>query len=104
MLNPSHMFDSIFITVKLMFTDFSLAIQCYCGPLTPYQYRLQGPGKWEGAREAIMTSWERALFPYRNDNKIQTIRKPSRSIFTVGLSVVILAIAFYKLLVAFGKL
>ena len=35
----------------------------FFGPCTPYQYRLEGPGSWPKAREAIMTQDERILFP-----------------------------------------
>lgn len=46
---------------SLLWSDPSLALACYFGPCTPYQYRLTGPGKWDGAREAIMTQWNRTL-------------------------------------------
>ena len=42
-----------------MKTDPKLALTCYFGPCTPYQFRLQGPGTWDGAREAIMTQMDR---------------------------------------------
>uniref|UniRef100_A0A673W6J2 Flavin-containing monooxygenase n=1 Tax=Salmo trutta TaxID=8032 RepID=A0A673W6J2_SALTR len=29
------------------------------GPCAPYQYRLRGPGQWDGARQAILTTWDR---------------------------------------------
>ncbi|TMS20295.1 Dimethylaniline monooxygenase [N-oxide-forming] 5 [Larimichthys crocea] len=35
------------------------------GPCTPYQYRLTGPGQWAGARQAILTQWERVTQPFR---------------------------------------
>ncbi|KAL4232850.1 Cyclopentanone 1 [Mactra antiquata] len=51
-------------SLKTMFlTDPKLAIKCVFGPCTPYQFRLQGPGKWKGAREAILTQWERTYKP-----------------------------------------
>ncbi|KAM3839145.1 flavin-containing monooxygenase 5-like isoform 1-T2 [Vipera latastei] len=46
-------------------TDPKLALELFWGPCTPYQYRLQGPGKWEGARKAILTQHERILKPLR---------------------------------------
>uniref|UniRef100_A0A671V4Q2 Flavin-containing monooxygenase n=1 Tax=Sparus aurata TaxID=8175 RepID=A0A671V4Q2_SPAAU len=49
----------------LFLTDPRLALQLLTGPCTPYQYRLTGPGKWAGAREAILTQWERVLQPFR---------------------------------------
>lgn len=45
------------------FTDFPLWVKLMFGPSLPYQYRLQGPGKWEGARHAIMTAQERIDYP-----------------------------------------
>ncbi|KAL4237753.1 Cyclopentanone 1 [Mactra antiquata] len=47
----------------LLLTDPKLAMECLFGPCTPYQYRLQGPGKWKGARESILTQWERTYKP-----------------------------------------
>ncbi|XP_004646113.1 dimethylaniline monooxygenase [N-oxide-forming] 5-like [Octodon degus] len=49
----------------LFFSDPKLAIEVFFGPCTPYQYRLQGPGKWDGARKAIMTQRERIIKPLR---------------------------------------
>lgn len=48
---------------KYFFTDFSLFLKLVFGPSVPYQYRLEGPHQWEGAREAIMTCNERLHFP-----------------------------------------
>ena len=45
--------------IKLFFTDPGLALRCFFGPCFPYQYRLMGPGKWDGAKEAINTTWDR---------------------------------------------
>jgi len=38
---------------KLLFSDPTLALRCFFGPCTPAQYRLMGPGAWEGAKKAI---------------------------------------------------
>lgn len=46
---------------SMMWSDPMLAMTCFFGPCTPYQYRLNGPGKWDGARQAIMTQWCRTL-------------------------------------------
>ncbi|XP_060088582.1 flavin-containing monooxygenase 3-like [Heteronotia binoei] len=45
----------------LFLTDPKLAVQVYFGPCSPYQFRLTGPGKWDGARNAILTQWDRTL-------------------------------------------
>ncbi|XP_038047313.1 flavin-containing monooxygenase 5-like [Patiria miniata] len=49
--------------LKLFFTDPVLTLRCLFGPHVPYQYRLEGPGKNDGARKAINTVWERVLKP-----------------------------------------
>ncbi|XP_032854584.2 dimethylaniline monooxygenase [N-oxide-forming] 4-like isoform X2 [Tyto alba] len=51
--------------LKLFLTDPRLALAIFFGPCTPYQYRLVGRGKWSGAREAILTQWQRTLKPLR---------------------------------------
>lgn len=45
----------------MLLTDPRLALSIFFGPCTPYHFRLTGPGKWEGARNAILTQWDRAL-------------------------------------------
>ncbi|KAM4629450.1 flavin-containing monooxygenase 5-like [Polymixia lowei] len=49
--------------LRLLLTDPRLAMSVMLGPCTPYQYRLRGPGKWAGARQAILTQWERVAQP-----------------------------------------
>ncbi|XP_042533291.1 flavin-containing monooxygenase 5-like [Dipodomys spectabilis] len=49
----------------LFLSDPKLAVEVFFGPCTPYQYRLQGPGKWAGARRAILTQRERIIKPLR---------------------------------------
>nr|UZZ64699.1 tAncFMO1-3 [synthetic construct] len=51
--------------LSLFLTDPKLALEVFFGPCTPYQYRLTGPGKWDGARNAILTQWDRILKPTR---------------------------------------
>lgn len=48
---------------RLLLTDPRLGLNLLFGPCTPYQYRLRGPGKWVGARQAIFTQWERVAQP-----------------------------------------
>ncbi|KAG8196635.1 hypothetical protein JTE90_006545 [Oedothorax gibbosus] len=55
--------------LKLLFTDFPLFWKLVFGPSVSYQYRLQGPHKWDGAREAIMTVDERLHFPLHRGKK-----------------------------------
>uniref|UniRef100_A0A3P8PNE1 Flavin-containing monooxygenase n=1 Tax=Astatotilapia calliptera TaxID=8154 RepID=A0A3P8PNE1_ASTCA len=46
----------------------------FLGPCTPYQYRLTGPGKWAGARQAILTQWDRVFQPFKT--RVVTEPKP----------------------------
>ncbi|MEQ2197469.1 hypothetical protein XENOCAPTIV_029960, partial [Xenoophorus captivus] len=48
---------------RLLLTDPRLGLNLLLGPCTPYQYRLRGPGKWAGARQAIFTQWDRVAQP-----------------------------------------
>ncbi|KAL3856594.1 hypothetical protein ACJMK2_011329 [Sinanodonta woodiana] len=50
---------------KLFFEDPKLAIRCIFGPCVPAQYRLMGPGSWNGAKSTIKGSVQRCLFPTR---------------------------------------
>ncbi|TNN45774.1 Dimethylaniline monooxygenase [N-oxide-forming] 5 [Liparis tanakae] len=52
----------------LFFTDYSLFQRVLWGPVTAYQYRLKGPGKWEGARRAILTQ----LNPVKDEKGLET--------------------------------
>ncbi|XP_078515357.1 dimethylaniline monooxygenase [N-oxide-forming] 2-like [Lissotriton helveticus] len=57
----------------LFFTDPWLALELFFGSCTPFQYRLFGPGKWPGARHAILTQWDRIVSATKNrDVKVQT--------------------------------
>ncbi|XP_038855462.1 flavin-containing monooxygenase 5-like isoform X2 [Salvelinus namaycush] len=49
----------------LLLREPSVGLRVLLGPCTPYQYRLRGPGKWDGARQAILTQWERVAQPFR---------------------------------------
>ncbi|KAF6292885.1 flavin containing dimethylaniline monooxygenase 5 [Rhinolophus ferrumequinum] len=76
--------------LSLAFTDPKLALQLLLGPYTPIQYRLQGPGKWDGARKAILTIHER-------------IRKPmmTRQVESSGSMTSALTMAWFMLAVVF---
>ncbi|XP_032081988.1 dimethylaniline monooxygenase [N-oxide-forming] 4 isoform X1 [Thamnophis elegans] len=49
----------------LLLQDPKLALKVFFGPCTSYQYRLCGPGKWEKARNTILTQWDRILKPLK---------------------------------------
>ncbi|NXE75535.1 FMO1 monooxygenase, partial [Cochlearius cochlearius] len=67
----------------LLCRDPRLALTIFFGPCTPYQYRLGGPGHWEGARQAILTQWDRTLKPTRT-----RVPAGSSSLFPSFLTVV----------------
>ncbi|OCT82910.1 dimethylaniline monooxygenase [N-oxide-forming] 2 isoform X2 [Xenopus laevis] len=48
---------------KVMLADPKLGWELFFGPCSPYQYRLFGPGKWKGARQAILTQMDRIIKP-----------------------------------------
>ena len=56
----------------LFFTDYALFKRLLWGPMTAYQYRVTGKGKWEGARKAIFTQFDRMYEPL----KTRKVRKP----------------------------
>uniref|UniRef100_UPI0037E9695B flavin-containing monooxygenase 5-like n=1 Tax=Semicossyphus pulcher TaxID=241346 RepID=UPI0037E9695B len=60
----------------LFFTDYRLFKSILWGPVTAYQYRLVGPGKWDGARRAILTQFDRMYQPL----KTRQIKEPEASI------------------------
>ncbi|GFY68126.1 dimethylaniline monooxygenase 5 [Trichonephila inaurata madagascariensis] len=49
--------------LKMAITDPKLFWALFTGPCLPYQYRLQGPHSWSGARGAILTYKERLMAP-----------------------------------------
>ncbi|XP_077996716.1 dimethylaniline monooxygenase [N-oxide-forming] 2-like [Glandiceps talaboti] len=50
---------------KLVLSDPKLAYLYEYGPMVPYWYRLQGPGAWSGARDAILNSKENTSYSTR---------------------------------------
>ncbi|XP_060588657.1 flavin-containing monooxygenase 5-like [Ruditapes philippinarum] len=48
---------------KLFFKDINLWSKVVFNPATPPQWRLEGPGKWEGARNAISRVEEKTWYP-----------------------------------------
>ncbi len=61
----------------LLLTDPRLGRLVMLGPGTTYQYRLRGPGKWAGARQAILTQWDRVAQPLQT--RPGDLPKPRRS-------------------------
>jgi dimethylaniline monooxygenase (N-oxide forming) len=76
---------------KMLFRDPQLAISCFCGPCTPYQFRLQGPLPWKGARKAILTQWQRVEAPLKTRN-VDDNADDSFTWWKIILAVIVLAI------------
>lgn len=51
----------------LLFKDPYLYMRCLTGPCLSYQYRINGPHAWEGARRAILDAHERVVAPLSNN-------------------------------------
>ncbi|KFM74152.1 Dimethylaniline monooxygenase [N-oxide-forming] 5, partial [Stegodyphus mimosarum] len=56
---------------KMFFTDPVLFFTLFFGPSLPYQYRLQGPHAWPGARKAILEWKRRVIKPLKKDYNSQ---------------------------------
>lgn len=63
--------------LRLLLSDPVLWVKVFFGPCTPYQYRLTGPGRWAGARQAILTQWERVAQPFKTRAVPEPERRPS---------------------------
>ncbi|CAH1793082.1 unnamed protein product [Owenia fusiformis] len=86
---------------KLFKADPKFAIRCFFGPCLPYQYRLFGRNAWPGAKEAILTMWERVDAPLKTR---PTGNKPKSG--STGLIIQCLAILLisYIFIITFGTL
>ena len=79
----------IIIVGRMAWKDPKLFFQCFFGPCTPYQYRLEGPGVWPGARDAIMTQWDRVYAPMK-----------TRKVEASGTDVTFLVLQLFLLIMA----
>ncbi|XP_072013611.1 flavin-containing monooxygenase 5-like isoform X2 [Amphiura filiformis] len=75
---------------KVFAQDPVLAFRCFFGPCYPYQYRLIGPGKWDGAKQAIETAWGRMLAAF--DTRKVPVQETSSLGFWLKILVVIVVI------------
>ncbi|XP_056671499.1 flavin-containing monooxygenase 1 [Monodelphis domestica] len=81
--------------LSLLLVDPLLAFKVFFGPLTSYQYRLTGPGKWDGARNAIMTQWDRTFKPMKT-RVVQELPHPFFTLLKVLGFLVLLVAVFLK--------
>lgn len=85
--------------VKLFFTDPKLFWTCFWGPCLPYQYRLDGPRPWAGARRAIMEYDGRVMGAFDTRKRAEkTERSPRDGSRFVGFLVLVLAVSVAVLL------
>lgn len=81
--------------LSLFFKDPKLAVKLYFGPCNSYQYRLVGPGQWEGARNAILTQQQRILKPLKTRTLKPSSNIPASFLLKIlGLFAVVLAFFF----------
>ncbi|XP_074764356.1 flavin-containing monooxygenase 1-like [Athene noctua] len=78
----------------LLCRDPQLALTIFFGPCTPYQYRLEGPGRWEGARQAILTQWDRTLRPTRTRVPASSSSLCPSLLTVVGVLLLLAALVF----------
>lgn len=62
-----------------MFKDPKLFMAIYFGPSVPYQYRLQGPHCWSGARDAILNVNKRIDYPFKSTKAFNQFKKSELS-------------------------
>ncbi|KAK2084766.1 flavin-containing monooxygenase [Saguinus oedipus] len=78
---------------SLLFEDPKLAVRLYFGPCNSYQYRLVGPGQWEGARSAIFTQKQRILKPLKTRSLKNSSNFPASILLKIlGLLAVVVAL------------
>ncbi|XP_059369092.1 dimethylaniline monooxygenase [N-oxide-forming] 5 [Carassius carassius] len=84
--------------LKLLLTDPRLALNVIFGPCTPYQFRLYGPGRWDGARQAILSQWDRVNEPLRTrcTPEPQSQRSSLSLVFSVSVAVLLSALYYSR--------
>lgn len=73
---------------KLFLTDPFLAFKCFFGACVPAQYRLMGPGKWQGAKKTIEQAPHNVVFATKT--RTITREKSENSSFPLWLRGIIL--------------
>ncbi|XP_015982199.2 flavin-containing monooxygenase 5 [Rousettus aegyptiacus] len=86
--------------LSLAFTDPKLALKLVLGPCTPVQFRLQGPGKWDKARETILTTEDRIKKPLMT----RTVEKSSSMTSMITMTRLMQAAVLFAIIVAYFEL
>lgn len=75
--------------IKLLFTDFNLFMKCTFAVFLPYRYRLIGPHRWNGARDAILSAGQRMRAPLQGKRAFESSGSTSSPIaYLFSLAVV----------------
>ncbi|XP_077517360.1 flavin-containing monooxygenase 5-like isoform X1 [Amblyomma americanum] len=91
---------------RMFWRDNTLFWKCFWEPCLPYQYRLQGPHAWSGARQAMLTMRDRLKGPLDTrkmppDMRSDRERKVCRVVPTFLSVAVVVAIFIYLLTLIF---
>lgn len=81
--------------LSLVLKDPQLAVKLYFGPCNSYQYRLVGPGQWEGARSAILTQKQRMLKPLKTRTVKPSLHFPVSFLLKI-LGLLAAVVAFFS--------
>ncbi|KAK5869973.1 hypothetical protein PBY51_024645 [Eleginops maclovinus] len=79
----------------LFFTEYPMFKMVLWGPVTAYQYRLMGPGKWDGARRAISTQLNRVYQPLKTRQLETKESSVADSLFKLSLTLMAGGAAIY---------
>lgn len=77
---------------KMLITDPVLWKALVFGPSLPYQYRLQGPHKWKGARNAILTANERMKTPLQGKCQKNKSKSPISFVMKYLMNMLLLSL------------
>lgn len=80
--------------LKYFFTDRKL-FRALLGPCVPYQFRLEGPHSWTGARDAVLGSQMRMLYPLNSNCTSFQTKNRGFSRFYIFLAVIVIFIGFF---------
>ncbi|XP_015923643.1 flavin-containing monooxygenase 5-like [Parasteatoda tepidariorum] len=81
---------------NLLFTDPKLFKALIFGPSVPYQYRLIGPHKWDGARNAILTTYDRVRYPLSSGKRKPLKKTHSANKLIKYLVAILLFLVFFN--------
>ncbi|XP_061441177.1 dimethylaniline monooxygenase [N-oxide-forming] 2-like [Rhineura floridana] len=84
---------------SLLLRDPKLALTIFFGPCSPFQFRLMGPGKWAGARNAILTQTERIIKP----TKTRVVGNSSSNTLLFLLKILSLLVLLSAVFLSFGQ-